>query len=167
MMKKILVFVFVIGAFLFWKTGMVYAACTGMLCSGAGTAVCSSPSCNTCSFCTTGGTTGGSSIFGTITPPPPIAGVSGGEGIGRLLNMGMKTLIVVAGVYALFNLIFAGYAFMSAGDDAKKVAGAWAKIWQSLLGLAVAAGAFVLAAIFGQLIFGQWDFILNPQLPTL
>ena len=76
-------------------------------------------------------------------------------------------MIVIAGVYALFNLIFAGYAFMSAGDDAKKVAGAWAKIWQSLLGLAIAAGAFVLAAIFGQLIFRQWDFILNPQIPTL
>ena len=56
---------------------------------------------------------------------------------------------------------------MSAGEDAKKVAGAWAKIWQSLLGLAIAAGSFVLAAIFGQLIFGQWDFILNPQIPTL
>jgi len=76
-------------------------------------------------------------------------------------------MIVIAGVYALFNLIFAGYAFMSAGDDAKKVAGAWAKIWQSLWGLAIAAGAFVLAAIFGQLIFRQWDFILNPQIPTL
>ncbi len=108
-----------------------------------------------------------SDIFGTITPPAPIAGVTGSEGIGRLLNTVFKSLIVIAGVYALFNLIFAGYAFMSAGDDAKKVAGAWAKIWQSLLGLAVAAGAFVLAAIFGQLIFGQWDFILNPQIPTL
>lgn len=108
-----------------------------------------------------------SDIFGTITPPAPIVGVTGSEGIGRLLNMVFKAMIVIAGVYALFNLIFAGYAFMSAGDDAKKVAGAWAKIWQSLLGLAIAAGAFVLAAIFGQLIFGQWDFILNPQIPTL
>ena len=108
-----------------------------------------------------------SDIFGNIIPPAPIAGVSGSEGIGKLLNLVFKSLIVVAGVYALFNLIFAGYAFMSAGDDAKKVAGAWAKIWQSLLGLAVAAGSFVLAAIFGQLIFGQWDFILNPKIPTL
>lgn len=107
-------------------------------------------------------------IFGTITPPDAIKKYSDpGTGIGNLLNMVFKSMIVIAGVYALFNLIFAGYAFMSAGDDAKKVAGAWAKIWQSLLGLAIAAGAFVLAAIFGQLIFNQWDFILNPQIPTL
>lgn len=106
-------------------------------------------------------------FFGNIIPPEAIRSTDPGVGIGNLLNVVFKSMIVIAGVYALFNLIFAGYAFMSAGDDAKKVAGAWAKIWQSLLGLAIAAGAFVLAAIFGQLIFGQWDFILNPQIPTL
>lgn len=105
-------------------------------------------------------------IFGTINPPDAIKGEAG-IGLGKLLDTTLKLLIVGAGIYSLFNLIFAGYAFMSAGEDAKKVAGAWAKIWQSMLGLAVAAGAFVLAAIFGKLIFGQWDFILNPQIPTL
>ena len=106
-------------------------------------------------------------IFGSIKPPSPVAGVSGAEGIGRLLNLVFRSLIVVAGIYALLNVVLAGYAFLSAGDDAKKVAGAWAKIWQSLLGLAVTAGAFVLAAIFGQLVFGRWDFIINPSIPSL
>ena len=109
-----------------------------------------------------------SDLFGTITPPSPIAKYSDpGAGLGALLNTFLKVMIVGAGIYALFNLIFAGYAFMSAGDDAKKVGGAWAKIWQSLLGLTIAAGAFVLAAIFGQLIFGDWEFILKPSVPTL
>ncbi len=105
--------------------------------------------------------------FGTITPPTGLAKYSTTPetAIGQLLNITLKTLIVGAGVYALFNLVLAGYAFMSAGDDAKKVAGAWAKISQTLMGLAFAAGAFVLAAIFGQLIFGKWDFILNPKIP--
>jgi hypothetical protein len=107
--------------------------------------------------------------FGTIVPPANLKdyGEEPGTAIGTLIQYAIWILIIGAGVYALFNFILAGYAFMSAGDDPKKVAGAWSKIWQTALGLAVAAGSFVLAAIFGQLIFGQWDFIINPQIPTL
>ena len=107
--------------------------------------------------------------FGSIKVPEGLSNYSGSPdaSLGQLLNTVLRTLIVGAGIYALINLVLAGYAFMSAGDDSKKVAGAWAKIWQTLLGLAVAAGAFVLAAIFGQLIFKDPTFILNPRIPSL
>lgn len=107
--------------------------------------------------------------FGQITPPAGLSkyGSEPGSAIGNLIQTVIWLLIIGAGVYALFNLILAGYDFMSAGDDSKKVAGAWAKIYQTLMGLAFAAGAFVLAAIFGQLIFGDPTFILNPKIPTL
>jgi hypothetical protein len=109
------------------------------------------------------------SPFGTVAPPVSVQKFGGVEegGIGEFLNVVIQFLIVGAGIYALINLVLAGYAFMSAGDDPKKMAGAWAKIWQTFLGLAVAAGAFVLAAIFGQLLFGDPTFILNPTIPTL
>lgn len=105
--------------------------------------------------------------FGIISAPETALGNDPGLAIGKVIQLVIWLLIIGAGLYALFNLITAGYDFMSAGDDAKKVAGAWAKIWQTLLGLAIAAGAFVLAAIFGQLIFGNPTFILNPSIPTL
>jgi hypothetical protein len=107
--------------------------------------------------------------FGTINAPSPVAKYASNpaQGIGSLIQLVVWILIIGAGVYALFNFILAGYAFISAGDDPKKVGGAWAKIWQTALGLAVAAGAFVLAAIFGQLIFGNASYILNPTIPTL
>ena len=107
--------------------------------------------------------------LGKVSPPPGIAeryGKVEGGAIGEFINVILKTMIVGAGVYAVFNLVMAGYGFMSAGDDPKKVAGAWAKIWQTLIGLAFAAGAFVLAAIFGKLIFGKWDALLTPTIPT-
>lgn len=107
--------------------------------------------------------------FGVITPPAEVTGfaTTGGEAVGKLIQLSIWLLIIGASIYALFNFVLAGYAFMSAGDDAKAVAGAWAKIYQTAMGLAFAAGAFVLAAIFGQLIFGNPTFILNPILPTL
>jgi len=108
-------------------------------------------------------------LFGEITPPDAIGKYSSDPGlaIGSFLQLIFTFIIVGAGVYALFNLLTAGYSFMSAGDDSKKVAGAWAKIWQTLLGLAFTGGAFVLAAIFGQLLFGDATFLLKPKIPTL
>lgn len=107
--------------------------------------------------------------FGTIDQPAGLDkyGTAPGPAIGKFIQLGLRTLIIVAGIYALFNLILAGYAFMSAGDDSKKVEGAWAKIWQTLLGLAFAAGSFVLAALFGQLIFGDPFFLLKPTIPGI
>lgn len=104
--------------------------------------------------------------FGTVPAPSGLShfgDVSNG-GIGNLLNLIIKIIIFGGGIYALFNLVLAGYAFLGAGEDPKKVEAAWSKIWQTALGLLFMAGAFVLAAIFGQLIFGRWDFILNPSL---
>jgi len=107
--------------------------------------------------------------FGKISLPENISsryGTVENGALGTVLNLALKTMIVVAGVYALINIMIAGYGFMSAGDDPKKVGAAWQKIWQSLLGLAFVAGAFVLAAIFGYLIFGDATVLLRPSIPT-
>jgi len=106
--------------------------------------------------------------FGSVNLPAGLSQYGSDPGIafGKLIQFALRGLIVIAGLYALFNLIFAGYAFMSAGDDSKKVAGAWAQIWQTFLGLAVAAGSFILAAIIGKLIFDDWGFLLKPTIPT-
>jgi hypothetical protein len=108
-------------------------------------------------------------IFGKIDQPDVLKNVGSVEegGLGNIINLVLKVMIIGAGLYALFNLVLAGYAFMSAGDDPKKMAGAWAKIWQTLLGLVLAVGAFVLAAIFGYLIFKDAGALLKPSIPTL
>jgi len=102
-------------------------------------------------------------IFGKVRPPPGVDRFEGGElpGITVFINNILKFMIVGAGIFAVFNLVTAGFGYMSAGDDPKKVAAAGSKIWQSLLGLSIAAGSFVLAAIFGQLIFGDWNALLQ------
>lgn len=105
--------------------------------------------------------------FGTIQLPSALSNLGDVDtGLSTLLNIIFGILIIIAGIYAVFNFIIAGYLFISAGGDPKKVADAWAKIWQSILGLVVSAGAFVIAAIISQLIFGDPSTLLNPILPT-
>lgn len=105
--------------------------------------------------------------FGQIVPPVSLPGANSGQILGNIIERIIQVLIVGAGLYALINFVIAGYDFMSAGDDSKKVAGAWAKIWQTILGLAFAAGAFVIAEIVSQVIFGQGFNILNPTITPL
>lgn len=145
----------------FLKPAVVQAGCDIQFCDPPD---CSSR-CDTCSWCT-GNQSIIDDIIGKVELPTGIKSVEEG-GLGIFIQRIIWILIIGAGLYALINLILAGYAFMSAGDDPKKIQGAWAKIWQTLLGLALAAGAFVIAAIIGQLLFGEALSILKPEIPSL
>ena len=107
-------------------------------------------------------------VIGNIKPPPAIdlylkktGGVKGAALI-LFLNNILKLMIVLAGLFALFQLILAGYDFISAGGDTKKVTNAFNKIWQALLGLIIVAASFTIAGIVGKLFFGDWTAITNP-----
>lgn len=91
-------------------------------------------------------------------------GVGEGGGLISFLNNLLRLLAVIGGLFAFFNLVIAGYGFLSAGDDPKKIVAAWQKIWQSMLGLLFILGSFVLAAIFGYLLFGDATAILKPKI---
>jgi hypothetical protein len=106
-------------------------------------------------------------MFGKFTNPFNTMGItiySGNEGQGLIviINSLVKLAIVMAGVYTFWNLIVAGYGFLNAGGEAKAVAKAWDRIWQSLLGLTIVASSFVLAAIFGKLIFNDATILISP-----
>jgi hypothetical protein len=105
------------------------------------------------------------SIVGTVANPLPPAyqGIAGGGIIVFLTNI-LRLVFVAAGIFAFVNLILAGFQFIGAGGDPKAISAAWAKIWQSLLGLILVVGSFALAALFGYLLFGDAGFILNPSI---
>jgi len=107
-------------------------------------------------------------IIGAITPPPAItsygslAGNPGG--LIKFFSNILRVIIIIGGLWAFFNLITAGYDFLSAAGDPKRFEKAWAKIWQSMLGLLIMLVSFILAAVFGQLLFGDPTVILNPKI---
>ncbi len=105
-------------------------------------------------------------VFGNIPAPAEIArfGAVDAGGPGKLIQLIFNVMIIAGGIYALFNFILAGYAFLSAGDNPKGVETAWAKIYQTIIGLVFLVGSFLLAAVISLLVFGRADAILNPTL---
>lgn len=101
--------------------------------------------------------------FGTVNPPAALRQFSNGtvSGIPILINLLLRTLVVIAGIYMVLNIILAGYGFLSAEGDPKKISDSSAKIWQSVIGLVVVAGSFGLAAIIGQILFNDPNAILQ------
>lgn len=72
---------------------------------------------------------------------------SAGQGLFLLLGNIFRLALAIGGIYMVFQFISAGYMYMSAIGDAKKLEAAWNKIWQSILGLIIIASAFVLASL--------------------
>ncbi len=101
-------------------------------------------------------------IFGTVQSP--LMGTSYGNlgGVGLFITNIIRLLFVVAGIYALFNFLIAGFEYINAGGDSKKLEKAWSRIWQSLMGLVIMVASFAIASLFGYLIFGPGFSILNP-----
>lgn len=109
--------------------------------------------------------------IGRILPPNTTPGVDPQTGqltgIVIFLNSILKLIFIAAGLWAFFNFIIAGFGFMTAGGDAKKVSSSWDRIWQSLIGLIIIVSSFLVAAIVGMLLFGNPGAILTPTLgPT-
>lgn len=104
-------------------------------------------------------------IFGQVQSPyTAYGGIRSPLGIVAFLNNILRLLFVVAGIYVLFNLVFAGFQFLNAGGDPKNIETAWNKIWQSLIGMLIIVSSFVIAGLVGLIFFNDAGFLLNPKI---
>ena len=102
-------------------------------------------------------------IIGTKIAPPT-GGYGGAEsGVVSLLTNILRLAFAGAGIFAFINFIIAGYQYMNAGGDSKALASAWARIWQSILGLLIIVMSFAFTSLISYLMFGDAGFILNPK----
>jgi len=90
-------------------------------------------------------------IFGTITNPTKYTNGSEGQGLFDFLGNLFKFAAVIGGIYMILQILLAGYDYISASGDVKKTELAWAKIWQSLVGLVIISSAFILAGVIGRI----------------
>ncbi len=104
--------------------------------------------------------------LGPVAPPPGVSryGDLTNGGLVNFMTAILRTMLVMGAIFSLLNFIMAGYQYMSAANDPKALQGAWGRIWQSLLGLVISFGAFILAAVFGYILTKDPTFILRPRL---
>lgn len=104
------------------------------------------------------------SVFGNISAPVqnnPYFSLGQGQGLFLFLSNIFKLIGVIGGIYMIVQFIIAGYGYISANGDPKKIEASWTKIWQSMIGLVIIASAFVLAAFVGRI---TGINILNPTI---
>lgn len=108
------------------------------------------------------------SIFGNIQNP---LGTTFGDakgyasvetGLGLLITNLISLVTVGAGIWFLVNLLVAGTMYIGSNGEAEKITIAWAKIWQSLIGLLIIVSSLTLTAIISKVFFGDYLTILNP-----
>lgn len=86
-------------------------------------------------------------IFGSISNPLPKYASTQGEGLFVFISNLLKLVGTVAGIFMVFQIIMAGYKYISANGDIKQTEAAWGQIWQSIVGLVIIAAAFVIAGL--------------------
>lgn len=115
------------------------------------------------SYAQPAGSTGG---IGTLTPPESI--ISNTSDIGtKFFSNVIRLIIALAGIWAFFQFILGGFAYITGAGDAKKVSEAQQKFIHAIIGLFIIAISFLLAGVIGLIFFDDPYFILKPTIQTL
>jgi hypothetical protein len=104
-------------------------------------------------------------IIGTITPPASIP--SNIIDTAKFLKGIIVFIIVLAGLFAFWNFLIAGFSYITASGDKAKVEVAQQKITHALVGLVIIAASFIIAAIAGQVLFNDPYFIISPKIESV
>jgi len=108
------------------------------------------------------------SFIGPINNPLDTVNPNGygnvNTGLPQFITNIVTVIFVGAGLYAFFNLMFAGFTYITAYGDAKKLQAAVASINMSLLGLIIMVAAAAITGIVSFILFGSATAILSPEI---
>lgn len=104
-------------------------------------------------------------VVGTITAPQTI--VRKTTDTGPFLGVVIRFIIVIAGVWSLWQILTGGLGFITSNGDKAKVQESTQKILMAILGLAIIGASFILTAVVGRLLFGSSFNILSPTLQSV
>ncbi len=101
--------------------------------------------------------------FGSIKSP--ITGYGSVQsGLPAFISNIVRVIFVAAGLFAFFNLIFAGFTYITAAGDKQKIEKALVSINMSLTGLVIIVAASIVTGIVSFILFGSPTAILAPNI---
>lgn len=111
-------------------------------------------------------------IIGKIYASDPVVGtisIPGGvpsevAKTGDFISSIIRLIMIVGGIFSLWQFLTGGLMFITSGGDKGKVAEAQQKFQMSLIGLVAMTGSFIIIAIVSQVLFGNPTQILNPEI---
>jgi len=97
--------------------------------------------------------------------PHPLGTVGEGPGLGpfsnlpeptsvlsKIISIAIGVMTIGAGIFFLFQVIIAGYNYLSAGGDAKLIETAGKKITNAIIGLLIVVVAYAFLSLLGTLL---------------
>ncbi len=111
-------------------------------------------------------------LFGTIEPPVGVDKyqdqIGPGEiGIILFVSNLIRLVTIVAGIWTMLNFILAGWLYITSSGDSDTGSKVSTKMINSVMGFAIIALSYTIAALVGLLIFGDASYIINPQLTSV
>jgi hypothetical protein len=103
-------------------------------------------------------------FFGTIRPPAVIQSYGTSGGLVVLTSNLLRLAVIVGGLLALFNIVMAGYTYLTSSGDSKAHEKVMSKLTMSLWGIVLMIMAPALMAIAGWVLFKNSMYFLNPTL---
>jgi len=104
-------------------------------------------------------------IIGTIALPSGIP--SDISKTGDFITVIIRFIIIIGGLFTLWQFLSGGLTFITSGGDKTKVQEAGNKITMSLIGLVIMAASFIIIAIISKLLFGDFTAILIPKFKSV
>lgn len=103
-------------------------------------------------------------LLGTPIKQPFTSYGAVGTGLPQFVSNIITVVFAAAGLYAFFNLMIAGFSFITAGGDQKKIEAATNSINMSLIGLIIMVAAAAVTGVVSYLLFGSATAILAPTI---
>ncbi|MDA1080002.1 MAG: hypothetical protein O2840_04930 [bacterium] len=112
--------------------------------------------------------------IGKIAVPPGVdkyqdaaAGSGATIGIMLFISMLVKFAMIVAGIWAMLNILLAAYQFFNNKGDAGQYQKVSQQITNTVMGLVLLMSLYTIVAVIGLIFFGDAGYILNPTLKPI